>query len=137
MATSDNSIQVDTDLVTEVAPDRDLRKAVKEEAFFNEPVTVLLHATTDDNAPPHIILSVNGRTQPVARGVPTTIRRMFVEVLARCWETRYSQPQRDLSNAEAGNQLIGRSALSYPFDVIEDKNPLGRAWLNKLRAEPA
>ena len=129
-------LTIDDDIVLDIAPDKDLDKAVREEAFFNERVTVLLHPTTDENAPPHVILSVNGRTQPIFRGVPTTIRRMFVEVLARCWETRYNQPQRDLSNPESGNSLIGRSALSYPFEVVEDKNPLGAAWLAKLRSEP-
>ena len=96
----------------------------------------MVHSTTDDNAPPHVLLSVNGRTQPVARGTPTTVRRMFVEVLARCVETKYVQPNRDLSNPESGNSLIGRTALAYPFDVLEDKNPLGRAWLDKIRSEP-
>jgi len=27
--------------------------------------------------------------------------------------------------------------LSYPFDLVEDKNPRGRAWLNHVLAEPA
>lgn len=129
-------LTVETDLVSEVAPDGDINKAVREEAFFNEMVTILVHSTTDDNAPPHVLLTVNNRTQPVARGTPTTVRRMFVEVLARCTETRYSQPNRDLANPEAGNGLLGRTALAYPFDVLEDKNPIGREWLRKILAEP-
>lgn len=129
-------VSVSSDLVTDIAPDKDIDRAVREEAFFNEPVTVLVHTTTDDNAPPHVLLSVNGRTQPVARGEPQTIRRMFVEVLARCTETKYRQPERDLRNPEGGNALIGRTALAYPFDVLEDKNPLGREWLRKMMSEP-
>lgn len=129
-------LQVTTDLVTEPAPDRDFEKAVREESFFNEPVTIEIATTTDENAPPHVIVSVNGVSQPIARGVPTTVKRKYVEVLARCWETKYKQPDRDMANPEAGNGLYGRSALTYPFQVLEDKNPVGHAWLRKIMSEP-
>lgn len=133
---SDTELTIDTDTVLEVVQETDVAKAAREEAFAQEPVTVMLHTTSDENAPPHVIFSVNGRCQPVARGVATTIKRMFVEVMARCWETKFTQPQRDLSNPEAGNAVIGRSVLTYPFEVIEDRNPRGRAWLHAIMSQP-
>lgn len=121
----------------EIVPDKEIDEAARQAAFCEEQVTILLHSTTDDNAPPHVVVGVNGVNHPVFRGTPTLIKRKFVEVLARCKETRYTQPQRDMGNPEAGNQLVGRTALAYPFDLLEDKNPLGREWLNRILAEPA
>src|ERR1035437_3267819 len=128
-------LEVITDAHIEKVPEKAFDKAVAQEAFMNEIVLVRLHETTNENDPAHTILSVNGINQPVFRGAVTPMRRMHLEVLARSWETRFTQPARDNSNPEPGNQLMGRSAHSYPFEIIEDKNPLGRAWLEKILHE--
>ena len=120
-----------------VAGNIDFRQLASDEAFMEERVTIVIHPTTDENQPNHVILNVNGTNQPVIRGVPTSIKRKYLEVLARMKETKYSQPQRDMANPEYGNQVIGRTALVYPFDVQEDANPKGRAWLQNIMAEPA
>jgi disulfide oxidoreductase YuzD len=111
-------------------------QAVAEEAFMNELVTVELATTTDDNAPPHVVLSVNGTTQPLMRGVPHQIKRKYVEVLARCKETKYKQ---NVANPNEPDriQMIERTALSYPFTVLEDRNPKGSAWLKAVMTEAA
>jgi hypothetical protein len=74
--------------------------------------------------------------QPIIRGVPTDVKRKYVEILARMKETRYSQ---HTNNPSAPDQIEmrARHGLSYPFDLVEDKNPRGRAWLNHVLAEPA
>jgi hypothetical protein len=33
--------------------------------------------------------------------------------------------------------MVARHGLSYPFDLVEDKNSRGRAWLQNVLAEPA
>lgn len=130
-------IHDDQEPVVPVAGNVDFRQLAADEAFMEERVTIVIHPTTDENQPGHVILNVNGVNQPVVRGVPTTIKRKYLEVLARMKETKYSQPQRDMANPEYGNQVIGRTALVYPFDVQEDANPKGRAWLQNIMAEPA
>jgi hypothetical protein len=114
----------------------DLRELASSELFMNEMVTVLVHSSTDENQSPHVILNCNGTNQPIMRGVPTTVRRKYVEILARMKETKYSQVTR---NPAAPDQIdmIARHGLAYPFELMEDANPRGRAWLTNVMAEPA
>lgn len=128
-------VKVTSDQTIEI-PTKEFNKAVEEEAFMNEIVTVEVSETTNENEPPSFVLSVNGITQPVFRGVPTQMRRMFVEVLARCKETKYNQRTRN-PNEPDKIELVSRTALAYPFQVLEDPNPKGRAWLRAVLQEAA
>jgi hypothetical protein len=51
-------------------------------------------------------------------------------------ETKYTQITR---NASAPEQIdmVARHGLSFPFDLVEDKNPRGRAWLQNVLTEAA
>jgi len=126
----------DTPTIDPVSQVLDLRELASSELFMNEMVTVLVNATTDENQSPHVILNCNGTNQPIMRGVPTTVRRKYVEILARMKETKYSQVTR---NPAAPDQIdmIARHGLAYPFELMEDANPRGRAWLSNVMAEPA
>jgi hypothetical protein len=121
------------DLVSEL---KDFAALASSEVFMNEQVTIMVHSTTDENQPPQVIVNCNGMNQPIIRGYPTTIKRKYVEILARMKETKYSQVTR---NPAAPDQIdmVARHGLSYPFDLVEDKNPRGRAWLTNVMAEPA
>lgn len=123
----------DTPDIETVSASKDMKKLIDDEAFMNEMVEVVVHESTREDEPNHIVLSVNGRNMPVIRGVPTRMRRMYVEVLARMKETRYSQKQDavQLDNI----QFIPRTALVYPFTVTVDSNDRGRAWLQNVIAE--
>lgn len=126
----------DAPIIETVAESRDFAQLAADEAFMNEMVTVLVHSTTDENQPAQIIVNCNGTNQPIVRGLPMQIRRKYVEILARMKETKYSQVTR---NPAAPDQIdmIARHGLAYPFDLIRDDNPRGRAWLNNVLAEPA
>ena len=115
---------------------KDIKQLVLDEAFMNEMVTVMVHSSTDENQSPHVILNCNGTNQPLMRGVPSTIRRKYVEILAHMKETKYSQVTR---NPAAPDQIdmVARHGLAYPLELMEDANPRGRAWLNSVLAEPA
>jgi hypothetical protein len=141
MASKKNTVQgmeiIDDEPVIEtVAESRDFSKIAADEAFMNEMVTVMVHSTTDENQPNHVVVNCNGMNQPLIRGVPTTVKRKYVEILARMKETKYTQVTR---NPAAPDQIdmVARHGLSYPFDLIEDNNPRGRAWLQNVLAEPA
>lgn len=116
----------------------DLANVAREEAFMNERVVIRIATTTDPNASTIAVLTVNDVNNKVTvpRGIPVPVRRSHVEVLARMRETRFTQPVRNMMDPESGNYLVPHHALSYPFEVIEDKNPLGRPWLERLMAEP-
>jgi hypothetical protein len=123
-------------LVEPVVANVDLRALVSSEAFMNEPVTIRLHETSDENLQQVAVLNCNGVNQPVARGTTVTIKRKFIEILARMKETKYTQ--RMLNPSEPDRmEMVPRSGLVYPFEVLEDKNPKGREWVSHILAEPA
>ena len=126
----------DTPTIDPVSQVADLRELAASEVFMNELVEVMVHSSTDENQAPHVILNCNGTNQPILRGVPTRVRRKYVEILAHMKETKYSQVTR---NPAAPDQIdmVARHGLAYPFELMEDANPRGRAWLNSVLAEPA
>ncbi len=131
-----SSVVITPDQSLEMPATAEFGREMAEEAFMAEPVTVMLADTTDDNAPTHALFSVNGVTQPLLRGMPTIIKRKFVEALARCKETKYNQRHSNPMEPDR-IEMVSRTALAFPFQVIEDKNPKGRAWLSAVLAEPA
>ena len=142
MATSKNKaiqgveIVDDAPVIETVSESRDFRSLAADEAFMNEMVTIMVHSTTDENQPPQVVVNCNGTNAVVIRGVPTSVRRKYVEILARMKETKYTQ--RTLNPAAPDQiDMVARHGLSYPFDLVEDQNPRGRAWLQNVLAEPA
>ena len=127
-------IELISDQSIETPATTEFGREMSEEAFSNELVTIRIQDTTDDNAAPHFIANVNGSNQPFFRGATQIVKRKFVEVLARCKESRYSQ---HTSNPMEPDRITmtQRTALAYPFELLEDKNPKGRAWLNAVLAE--
>ena len=140
MATRKKTVGVeitdDTPTIEPVSKNADFKKLAAEEAFMNEQVTILVHSTTDENQAPHVIVNCNGINQPIMRGVPTQVKRKYVEILARMKETKYTQVTPNPSTPDV-SEMRPRTALSYPFDLIEDKNSIGKAWLTNVLAEPA
>lgn len=126
----------DQPVIETVSESRDFSKMAADEAFMNEKVTVLVHSTTDENQAPHVILNCNGTNQPIMRGIPTVIRRKYLEILARMKETKYNQVTPNPAAPDVSH-MIARHGLSYPFELVEEKNPKGRAWLLNVMAEPA
>lgn len=126
----------DTPVIETVSESRDFNQLASDEAFMHELVEVMVHSTTDENQAPSVIVNCNGTNQVIIRGVPTTIRRKYLEILARMKETKYSQVTR---NPAAPDQIdmIARHGLAYPFELLHDNNPRGRAWLQNVLAEPA
>lgn len=121
----------------ETVAESDLERVAREDKFMNEIVKIRIGTTTDPNARPFVTVCVNGPENRVQlpRGYVCGIKRMFVEVLARMWETAYTQAARNSFDPESGNEVIGRQSQAYPFEVVEDKNPLGRPWLERILAE--
>ena len=104
-------------------------------AFMEEKVTIRLATTADKTAEPIPCFGVNGVNQYVIRGKPQVIKRKFLQEIARAKTDNISTPfGRDANGFDTYN--IGKQqSLKYPFELIEDKNPLGRPWLEKILAE--
>lgn len=101
--------------------------------FMNEMVTVLLHDSTDPNAEPIPSVSVNGVNQFFIRNRPQTVKRKFVAALARAKPTAFSQHIHvEQATGNVVQRMNPRTALKYPFSVINDPNPRGAAWLQSI-----
>lgn len=105
------------------------------EQFMNEVLTVVVADSTEDGALDIICPSVNGVNQPIIRGHEQKVRRKYVEALARSRITKYTQRVIDPTRPD-NIQMQERTSLTYPFTVVHDPNPKGRAWLKGILAQP-
>ena len=110
------------------------KEAFEMEAFMNEPVTIIVNPSQDPDDPKLVQVGVNGVNQFMPRGEPITVKRKYVEVLARAKRTDFQQTL-DERLGEAMNFMRAMHSLRYPFSVIEDRNPKGGAWLMAVLAE--
>jgi hypothetical protein len=108
-------------------------------AFLEEEVTIQLAEDTNKNPETHIFCQVNGvgpgpgGVPWIPRGVPVTIKRKFLQVLARARPVRYRNNEYvDQNSGERKTEQIASSAQKYPFSVIRDDNPRGVEWLTNL-----
>lgn len=123
------------DPVIEVVDGPRWRDKAAVEAFMAEEVEVIVHESNDKNAFPVIHTAVNGRNQYFVRGMKQRVKRMFLGSLARAKRTTFTQ--REVVNANGDRDIVNvpHTALSYPFSVLDDRNPNGRAWLEKTLRE--
>ena len=105
------------------------------EAFMHEPVTVVVMSSGDDTETDLVQMSVNGVSQFFRRDTTQTVKRMYVERLARCKKTDFNQKLDDRQGEAEFNTMNRRHSLRFPFQVLEDKNPKGSAWLKVILAE--
>jgi hypothetical protein len=119
----------------EPADDNDLFPDAQErEAFMNEFVTIQIADSQDPEDPKVFSISVNGVHQPFVRGVPVAVKRKYIEALARCRPTDFTSSHSTADLVEDA-PLNRHDYMSYPFTVIEDKNPLGKEYWPRIRRE--
>jgi len=105
------------------------------EAFMQEPVTVLIQHTNEEHEAPYFEISVNGTREIFHRGEQKTVKRLFVEGLARAKPVKF----RNEEYMREGIRTVrwpSTTGLRYPFSVVEDRNPKGPAWLKAVLAQP-
>lgn len=105
------------------------------EMFMAEKIMVLVQDSSDEFDNEIVETWVNGRVQRFLRGQAQVVKRCYVEALARAKRTTYRQTLDERAGEQSFNQLRPHHALAYPFTVLEDKNPLGRAWLQSVLAQ--
>lgn len=110
-------------------------------AFMEEPVTIMVHESTDPNAEAMVFVAVNGegpgpaKTPWIPRGQAITVKRKFVEALARAKGESVKSVEVTNAFGERSIRYPKHSALRYPFSIVEDKNPRGSEWLRKTLAQ--
>lgn len=104
--------------------------------FMEEELLVEVLRTADKTAPPLPFVCNDGRTQFFIRGEKQKVKRKFVEILARCKKMVYDQEEYLDGFGHKAYRYPADAALMYPFQVHEDPNPKGNAWLQSVLAEP-
>lgn len=104
-------------------------------AFMDEPVTIRIATTTDKNAEQVFELNINGKVEFFRRGEVKTVKRYFVDRLARLKETAFSQ--QEVLNKEGIKDILHtpNTALKYDFSIVEDRHPRGADWLKHVLSE--
>lgn len=121
-------------------------------AFAEEPVTILLQPSMEENAPDHQECWVNGRGiefltsegkwrvnwpgtpmgyAPI--GVEFTTKRKYVEVLARKRIDRVNTVHEELGTvAQPINRVKRRTMSVAPLTIVHDANRNSREWFSRL-----
>ena len=120
--------------VLEMAGEKVSPKDLDLEAFMNEAVTVRVEPTAVPGEDITPVFNVNGVNQPMIRGQAVVIKRKFLEALARCRTTTIRQVRPNPYDPSVV-QNVPTTVPTYPFVVLEDKNPRGRAWLEGILAQ--
>ena len=105
-------------------------------AFDNEPVTVMIHKTTDKLAPKTFPISVNGKTEIFAYGETKTVKRMFVEGLMRAKPTNYRNEEFTNEKGIMDVRWPSNTGLRFNFSIVKDSNPNSEAWMKSIMAQP-
>lgn len=105
-------------------------------AFNEERVEVVVHESTNPNDQELFDVYCNGVPQWFKRGQVQTVRRKYVEILARARQTSIATKTSAQGgyNDEAVNRIDKHTAVRYPFTVVHDQNPKGREWLKSVLA---
>lgn len=105
--------------------------------FNNEPVRIRILDTSEPNAQQVFQINVNGPPDWLfERGKEYTIPRYVLETIARAKPVNYRNEEYIDDDGILKVRWPSRTGARVPFDVIEDKNPMGRAWLRSILAQP-
>lgn len=96
--------------------------------FMNEPVTVRIATSTDQNADQIFEITINGKTELFQRGEVKTVRRCYVDRMCMLKQTSFDCR---LVEKDGERQYIypQTTGLRYDFGIVRDDNPLGASWL--------
>ncbi len=88
-------------------------------ALNEEFINVVLHDTTDKQANSLPDLEINGKRQFFIRGKTQAVRWKYVELLARCKETTFTQDKYQDANGTEGYKQIPHTATKYTFSLVD------------------
>jgi len=102
--------------------------------FMHEKIEIQLNPgiATDEQT---VQVTLNGVNQFFVRGAKQVVKRMFVNVLAGAKTNHISTVSFKDSMGNDSTKIVKTAVLKYPFTVLNDANPAGRAWLEASLAE--
>lgn len=127
-------IQADLVQETEVVSAHGLSEKAAQLAFMEEMVDVMVHESADPNAEAIVETWCNGTAQRFIRGQVQTVRRKYVEILARAKNTGITTREIMDHQGDRTTAIAKHTALRYPFSIVRDANPRGAAWLKQAMA---
>ena len=78
---------------------------------------------------------MNGVECRLERDKEFTVARKFVDKLARCKTTSYTQEKYTGPDNVEAYRYVPVTGLRYPFAVIRDDHPMGADWLTHVLKE--
>lgn len=129
--------KVQDDLIQEVEPVSayGANEKIAALAFLEEKMDVMVHESADPNAEPVVETWVNGVAQRFIRGQTQTVKRKYVEVLARAKNTGIMTKEVVDYEGARTTAIVKHTALKYPFSVVRDENPRGATWLKQVMSQ--
>lgn len=103
-------------------------------AFYEEEVEVFINPG-NQNDPQTIQTCVNGINQFFIRGVKQWVKRKFVAILAQAKTEVISTVGCEDHNGNRATKIQKTYVPTYPFTVVNDKNPDGHVWLERMMRE--
>ena len=105
-------------------------------AFMKEMVGIQILDTSDKDADPNFMVSVNGEKHYFFRNHQYLVPRYIVETLARAKPVNYENESFRNNDGMTDYRQRERKGLRYGFAVTED-TPQGKAWLKRVLSEAA
>lgn len=104
----------------------------RELAFMEEYIDIEIAESSNPNDQALVPVWVNGRPMWFMRGQVTRCKRHYADRLGRARTEDVKVTVAKNADGDTVNRTAKPSALAFPFRVVEDRNPLGKAWLAKL-----
>lgn len=105
-------------------------------AFNEEMCEVTVADSPDPREGKIVTISVDGSNQNFIRGQKQTVRRKYVEGLARAKPVSFMNQEYVDGNGDKAFRYPSTTGLRYPFTLDRDDNPKGgMPWLRKILAE--
>ena len=108
----------------------------REQAFMNQLVTVQIEATEDPDEPVWVHSGNGGTDQYLQRGVPQTIKLLFLYSLIAAKKTALTSSFGKDGSGKEFNKLVGRTSTTHRFSVIE-ASPEARKKIAEWMQMPA
>jgi len=107
-----------------------VQEYVKELAFMNEKITIMVPESSDPNAINPVLAGVNGEIRAFNRGQEYTVERKFVDSLIKHEDKVTTRQYKDAEGLDQ-TEIVRKPVLKHPVAIINDPSgESGRRWFN-------